>query len=114
MSAIIKSDTLSAGPDGVRRYNVTCKVVIHSHNTDPMDISQDVVHITTTKAVKSIGTAQIAFTPSTNYLNRIFPNDYINVYLIVLMRNTVLVRMANQILPIPFLALISLKYLKKL
>lgn len=80
MSAIVPAKKKPA--DGVQRYRTTCKVVIHGFNgtEDPLDISQDVVHITTKKATKALGTATVVFTSSKNYSNLIFPNSYINIY----------------------------------
>ncbi len=69
------------GPDGVRRYHTTCKVLVHGHELEkPLDISQDVRSITTSKSTKGVGSAAITITPNKNYLNLISANDYINVY----------------------------------
>ncbi len=85
MSAIEQyiENNQGAGPDGVRRYRTTCKVLIHDFTTatnGALDISQDVVHITTNKQIKGVGTATVIFTSAKNYLNLIFPNNYINIY----------------------------------
>ena len=83
MSAILPDfdSGFELGPDGVRRYHTTCKVLIHGHNSqNVLDVSQDVVSISTSKSTKGIGSAAVAVTPSKNYLNLVNANDYINIY----------------------------------
>ncbi len=83
MSAILPDfdSGFELGPDGVRRYHTTCKVLIHGHNSqNVLDVSQDVVSISTSKSTKGIGSAAIAVTPNKNYLNLVNANDYINIY----------------------------------
>ena len=83
MSAILPDfdSGFELGPDGVRRYHTTCKVLIHSHNSqNVLDVSQDVISISTSKSTKGIGSAAVAVTPNKNYLNLVNANDYINIY----------------------------------
>ncbi len=83
MSAILPDfdSGFELGPDGIRRYHTTCKVLIHGHNSqNVLDVSQDVVSISTSKSTKGIGSAAVAVTPNKNYLNLINANDYINIY----------------------------------
>jgi murein DD-endopeptidase MepM/ murein hydrolase activator NlpD len=54
---------------------------VHSHSsTTPIDISSSLASINTGKNVKSTGHAQINLIADRNYLNLLFPNDYINIY----------------------------------
>jgi len=85
LSAIVERDSGQLlgdlGPDGVRRYKTRCKVLIDSHNNDStMDISADVYAVETSKTIKGPGNATLSVIPGENYLNSIFPNDYINIY----------------------------------
>lgn len=85
MSAIVERDSGlglgDLGPDGVRRYKTRCKVLVDSHNNDStMDISADVYAVDTSKTIKGAGNATLSLVPGENYLNNIFPNDYINIY----------------------------------
>jgi len=90
MSAILNDsyrlDT-DLGPDGVRRYKTRCKVLVDSHNAGAnqgadrtVEITDDVYAVETGKTIKGAGNATISLTPSENYLNLIFPNDYVNIY----------------------------------
>lgn len=86
MSAIIhQPDAIdflgSLGPDGVRRYKTRCKVLIDGHlQTETLVMIDDVVSVQTSKTIKGAGQATFILTPSENYLNIIFPNDYVNIY----------------------------------
>jgi murein DD-endopeptidase MepM/ murein hydrolase activator NlpD len=86
MSAIINQpdavDFLgSLGPDGVRRYKTRCKVLLDGHlQTETLVLIDDVVSVQTSKTIKGAGQATFILTPSENYLNIIFPNDYVNIY----------------------------------
>ena len=74
------------GPDGIRRYKTRCKVLIDSHNqpdyedASTLELFDDVIAVETSKTLKGAGQATVTLTPSLNYLNVIFPNDYINIY----------------------------------
>lgn len=79
----------SVGKDGVRRYKTRCKIMVDSHNAesgqDPgrgtsLLIQDDVYSVETSKTIKGAGQATVSLIPSENYLNLIFPNDYINIY----------------------------------
>ena len=92
MSAILqtykqKGTTGALGVDGVRRYKTRCKILVDSHNSaspkgnsETIVLTDDVYSVETGKTIKGEGTANISLTPSQNYLNLIFPNDYINIY----------------------------------
>lgn len=90
MSAVLpgapdKSDLYytSLGPDGIRRYKTRCKVIVDSHNASEdgtIELFDDVIEVETSKTIKGAGQASVVLTPSKNYLNLIFPNDYINIY----------------------------------
>lgn len=81
MSAILQTDG-ALGPDGVRRYHTTCKVVINSHETEgAIDVSQEVIALEMSKNIKGTGNATVTLVASRNYLNLINPNDYINIYM---------------------------------
>ena len=85
MSAVVASSE-DINFDGIRRYRTRCKIRIDSHNAgagqvvEPMWLSEAVLSVQSSKTVKGIGQCSIALTPSNNWLNLIFPNDYINVY----------------------------------
>ena len=68
--------------DKIRNYSTTIKVVIHSHQTStPIVLTQDVRTFSSSKTIKGTGKATVTLTPSKNYLNQVFPNDYINIYI---------------------------------
>jgi len=63
------------------RQHTRAIVVVHSHKSkEAIDLSNDVIRISTSKSVKGIGTCQLTLVPRQNYLNRVYPNDIINVY----------------------------------
>lgn len=71
----------SLGADGVRRYKTRCKILLDSHtNSETLTLIEDVVSVQTSKTIKGPGQAAFTLTPSENYLNLIFPNDYVNIY----------------------------------
>lgn len=84
MSAV--NDVTYVSPDSVRRYRTRCKVRVDSHhagsgqNAQPLWLYDDVIAVQTSKNLKSAGQASISLTASTNWLNFLFPGDYINVY----------------------------------
>jgi hypothetical protein len=56
-------------------------VRVDSHVSGVVDLSRDVVEIQTSKSIKSPGHWQIQLVPRQNYLNLIFPNDLVNIYI---------------------------------
>lgn len=69
------------GPDEIRRYRTRFKILVHSHNSNNViDLSKSVVRVNTNKNVKSVGSLSLDLTADRNWLNFIYPNDYINVY----------------------------------
>lgn len=67
--------------DGIHAYRTKVKVVIHSHATkSALVLKQEVKSFSFSKAIKGPGSLSVVCVPNTNYLNRIFPNDYINLY----------------------------------
>lgn len=67
--------------DGVRRYRTRVKVLISSHNSDAViDLSNSIINLGSSKTLKSVGSFNMALTGDKNWLNVVFPNDYINVY----------------------------------
>ncbi|MDB5716286.1 MAG: outer rane adhesin like protein [Sphingomonadales bacterium] len=57
------------------------KAVIHSHSRkEPLVLDQQIRSISTSKSIKSMGSMTLGLVPNENYLNRVFPNDYINLY----------------------------------
>jgi hypothetical protein len=78
-------DTYTA--DGIHRQKSMCRIQIFSHVIDPSvtkdgyyDVSPDVIECQTSKTVKGGGGASFTLVPRVNYLNRIFANDYVNIY----------------------------------
>lgn len=92
MSAILRdnqvgSPTGDLGTDGVRRYKTRCKILVDSHNAGAtqgdkttVEITDDVFSVDMSKTIKGAGNATVSLTPSQNYLNLVFPNDYVNIY----------------------------------
>lgn len=69
------------GPDGVRRYRTKIKLIVHSHNSsEPVDATSAVSSFTSGKMLKSVGNLNVSLTASRNWLNIIYPNDYVNLY----------------------------------
>ncbi len=69
------------GPDGVRRYRTRVKVLVHSHNTNGViDLTNSVARFSTSKMLKSVGNLSIGLTAERNWLNSVYPNDHINMY----------------------------------
>ena len=80
--------TRRGGPDnenvdtGARRYSTRIKVIVNSHQTpEAIEFGDDVVQFNCSKTIKGTGKATLVVTPSRNFLNVIFPNDYINIYI---------------------------------
>jgi murein DD-endopeptidase MepM/ murein hydrolase activator NlpD len=69
------------GPDGVRRYRTRVKVLVHSHNTNGVvDLTNSVARFGTSKMLKSVGNLTLGLTAERNWLNSVYPNDHINMY----------------------------------
>jgi len=78
MSAIIDEPTNAYG---ISRFHTKIKVVVHSHlSAEPIYLSDDVVACQLSKTVKGPGQCNLTVLPRLNYVNLLFPNDYINVY----------------------------------
>ena len=73
------------------RQNTRVIVTVHSHvakeqlnsndNGKFLDISADVIGVQTQKSTKAMGKWSITLVPRRNYLNFIFPNDLVNIYI---------------------------------
>lgn len=67
------------------RQNTKVIVTCHSHsqaeNEDPLNLSPYVINLTVNKAIKAIGTFSFTLVGGINWLNTIFPNDVINIYI---------------------------------
>ena len=65
-----------------RQYTTSIKVIVNTHQTStPIEFGADVVNFTSSKTIKGTGKATLTVTPSRNFLNLVFPNDYINIYI---------------------------------
>ena len=70
----------------VPRQHSECKILIYSHIETPplngqVDCSKDVIQCDTSKSIKGGGAATFVLVPRRNYLDYIFPNDYVHIYL---------------------------------
>lgn len=71
--------------DGVPRHHTQCKIIVFSHIDDnefqgKIDLSRDVISCDTSKTIKGGGQASFVLVPRLNYLNYLFPNDYVYIY----------------------------------
>ena len=76
---------------GIIRQHTRVKVLVHSHiEASPpvrtgipgsVDCSADCITLSTSKAIKSGGSASVVLVSRFNYINYIFPNDWINIYI---------------------------------
>lgn len=81
MSATVTLFDKDLGPDGVRRYRTRWKVLVKSHQyIGTASLSDSLISVSTSKNVKSVGSLSIALTGDKNYLNLVYPNDYITAY----------------------------------
>lgn len=81
MSAIDNLYDASRLIPGIRQYRSACKVLVHSHkHQEPIVITSDVYAVSTSKTINGPGQSSITLTSARNYLNYLYPNDYINVY----------------------------------
>jgi len=67
------------------RQTTQCWVLIHSHVVEEVfngviDCSEDTIQCSTSKTIKGGGNAQITLVPRKNYMNYIFPNDYVDIF----------------------------------
>lgn len=81
MSAITRDGRKPGLTPGLERYHTAVKVEVASHNTaERIDLSADVWACSVGKTIKGAGRANLSLVPSLNYMNLLFPNDYINIY----------------------------------
>ncbi len=66
--------------DGIHRQKSECKIIIYSHVSGQVNPSTDVQQCQTSKTIKGGGGSQFTLLPRVNYMNVIFPNDYVNIY----------------------------------
>lgn len=71
--------------DGITRQRSKCKAIVYSHITDNecagvIDLTDDVVECETSKTIKGGGGASLALVPRRNYLNYVFPDDWILIW----------------------------------
>lgn len=73
----------------IPRQQSRCRVMVYSHieeNPDDsnyggvVDCSKDVIQCDTSKTIKAGGGASFVLVPRKNYLNYIYPNDYVHIY----------------------------------
>lgn len=69
----------------VPRQSSHCRIIVYSHITDndkngEINCSMDVVNCSTGKTIKGGGHATFALVPRQNYMNYIFPGDWVNIY----------------------------------
>lgn len=67
------------------RQHTTCRILVHSHITDNdkggvIDCTLDTIQCSTSKTIKGGGSATFVLVPRSNYMNYIFPNDWVNIY----------------------------------
>jgi hypothetical protein len=93
MSNTITQASLFGANDalGLIRQRTQVKVIVNSHvlkeppTYNPgipgtIDCSADTTSLSTSKTIKGIGTATVTLVPRENYMNYIFPNDWINIW----------------------------------
>jgi len=73
----------------VPRQQSRCRIMVYSHITSNpddqqyggvIDCSADVTECATSKTIKSGGGASFSLVPRRNYLNFIYPNDFVHIY----------------------------------
>lgn len=65
----------------IYRYHSRLMVIAHSwQSNDPIDLTQDLVSVSTSKNIERVGSFSITLTARLNWLNRLFPNDMVNIY----------------------------------
>lgn len=70
---------------GIPHQRTRCRVLVHSHivNNDlkgTIDASEDTIACQCNKTLKGGGGASVTLVPRRNYINYIFPNDWINIW----------------------------------
>jgi len=80
-----QTDPFGAESFGYPQQSSRCKIIIHSHvNSNQwkgvIDCTADVIACDTSKTIKGGGQASFVLVPRKNYLNLIFPDDYVNIY----------------------------------
>lgn len=67
------------------RYNTRVIVLVHSNQTilgqGAVDCSPDVINLQTSKTIKGSGAASFDLVPRRNYINLLFPDDVVNIYI---------------------------------
>lgn len=75
----------------IPRQHSQCKILIYSHvvkqdndegpsNNGFVDCTNDVINCETSKSIKGGGGASFTLVPRRNYINLIYPNDYVHIY----------------------------------
>lgn len=63
------------------RYHSRLIAVVHSWQSEtPIDLSPDIIAVSTSKGIKSVGQFTIVVSPAKNWFNMIFQNDVVNIY----------------------------------
>lgn len=62
------------------RYRTQVSVRIDSHISGTIDVSRDCIALSTEKVTKAAGRFQIVLLARANYLNLVFPDDVVNIY----------------------------------
>jgi hypothetical protein len=81
-----QKDPFGAGENyGIPRQHTQVQVIVHSHivNNDLkgiVDCSADVTSLEMSKTIKGGGSASFSLQPRRNYLNYLFANDWVNIY----------------------------------
>lgn len=67
------------------RQNTRVIIMVHSHQTlvsnGRIDCSPDAIDCQISKSIKGTGAASFTLVPRRNYLNLLFPNDVVNIYI---------------------------------
>lgn len=76
---------------GIPRQRTRVKIIINSHieeyppigttRAGSINCSNDCVQLSTTKSIKGGGGASFALVPRHNYINYIYPNDWVNIWI---------------------------------
>lgn len=63
------------------RYHSRLIAVVHSwQSSEPIDLSADLVAVSTSKGVKAVGQFSLVVVPRLNWFNYIYQNDVVNIY----------------------------------
>jgi len=63
------------------RYHTRVCVVVDSHESGQVELSRDVISLNCSKQTKSMGRWQMQLVPRRNYINLVYPNDVVNIYI---------------------------------